>query len=132
MAPLLCRPPGWPRLWREHWGETLFAEHEVAVGWLKSGGGRQHQLRPEPADGGGAELELAAIELRQLDHDRQAEARARLGLVQPAAAIADLLALLRRQPGTVIVDHQPHRRRGAVAARRDDLEIDPRLRPLAG
>src|SRR5262247_2163708 len=60
--------------------------------------GRQHQFDPQAADRRRAELDLAAIELRQLHHDRQAEAGTGLGLVQPQAAVADLLALLRREP----------------------------------
>src|SRR5688572_12388534 len=51
---------------------------------------RQHQFGTQAADRRGAEHELAAIELRQLHHDREAEARPGLGLVEAPAPIAHL------------------------------------------
>src|SRR5438876_68155 len=56
---------------------------------------RQHQLGAQATDRGGAEREAAAIEARKLDHDRKPQSRARLGLIEAAAAARDLLALLR-------------------------------------
>ena len=50
-----------------------------------------------------AECQLAAIKVGKLDDDRKAQSRAGLGLVQAAAAPRDLLALLRRKSGPVIV-----------------------------
>ena len=49
-------------------------------------GRRQHQLGPQSADRRGAERQRAAIERREIDHDREAKARAGLGLVEPVAA----------------------------------------------
>src|SRR5436305_14811361 len=74
---------------------------------------RQHPLGPQAAERRGAELELAAIERGELDHDREAEPGTRLGLVQPPAAAGDLLALRGRKPGTVIVDRDADHPRAA-------------------
>ena len=65
---------------------------------------RQHELGAQASDRGGAEREAATVEARKLDHDREAQSRARLGLVEAAAAARDLLALLRRKAGAVVVD----------------------------
>jgi len=51
---------------------------------------RQHQIGAQAADRGGAERKAAAIEAGQFHHDREAQPRPRLGLVQPAAAPRDL------------------------------------------
>ena len=96
-------------------------------------GRRQHQFRAQAADRGGAERQAAAVERGEFDHDRQAEPRAGLGLVEPASAPRDLLALGRRQAAAVVVDDDAQstaagRRRRAPA----DLDGDPRLRPFAG
>src|SRR5262245_38918487 len=94
------RPAPLGLLRREHWGKTLFGcpdqrrdqRGAIAAPWLTPPAaparraGRQWARSRAPA---------CPVELRQLDHDGQAEARAGLGLVQPAAAIAHLLALLR-------------------------------------
>jgi hypothetical protein len=39
---------------------------------------RQHQFRPQPADRRGAQGQAAAIESREIDHDREPEPRSRL------------------------------------------------------
>lgn len=54
---------------------------------------RQHQLRPQAADRGRAEREAAAVERGQIGDDGQAEAGARLGLIQPLAAARHLRPL---------------------------------------
>src|ERR1700736_2448461 len=94
----------------------------------------QHQLRPQAADGCGAELELAAIETGELDHDRQAEPGARLCVVQPPPAARDLLALRGRESRTVVVDRDAHDPPPVrpIELLRKDLDRDPRLRPFAG
>src|SRR5262249_6416450 len=61
----------------------------------------------------------------------KAETGPGLGLIEAAAAIAHLLALLRGEAGPVIVDHEAHHR-AAVAAVRHHFQVDARLRPLAG
>ena len=68
---------------------------------------RQHQFRPQSADRRVAECETAAIQRRQVDHDRQPQPGSRLGLVQPLAAARDLGALGGRQPAAVVVDDDP-------------------------
>src|SRR5215510_15279890 len=65
---------------------------------------RQHQFRAQPADRRGAERETAAIEAGEFDHDRKPQPRARLGLIETAAAASHLLALLRRKPRPVVVE----------------------------
>src|SRR5436190_14095081 len=95
---------------------------------------RQHELGAQASDRGGAEREAAPVEARELDHDREAQSRARLGLVEAAAAARDLLALLRRKAGAVVVDQDVQDE--ALAARLDSfgkcLDRHPRLRPFTG
>src|SRR3954470_22902559 len=65
---------------------------------------RQRQFAPWPAGGRAAERRAAAIQCREIDHNRQAEPGARLGFIQPLAAPRDLDALVTRQPPPVVVD----------------------------
>src|SRR5262245_23299030 len=95
---------------------------------------RQHQFRAQPADRRGAERETAAIEAGEFDHDRKPQPRARLGLIETAAAASHLLALLRRKPGPVVVDHDPYDPTifSGIRLFRERFNRHPRLRPLAG
>src|SRR6516162_1887134 len=95
---------------------------------------RQHEFGAQPADRRGTEREAAAIEAGEFDHDRKPQPRARLGLVETAAAAGDLLALLRRKPRPVVVDHDAHDPTIIPWIRlfRECLDGHPRLRPLAG
>src|SRR5215471_7239432 len=101
------------------------------VGKLRPG---QREFRAQAADRRGAEREAAAIETGKLDHDRKPEAGARLGLIEPAAAAGHLLALLRRKPRSVVVDHDAYDPTIIFWIRlfRECLDRHPRLRPLAG
>jgi len=47
---------------------------------------RQQQFGPQPSNRRAAKRKAAAVERRKVDHDRQAEPRARLGLVEPLTA----------------------------------------------
>src|SRR5262249_32727913 len=87
-----------------------------------------------PAEGGGAGGGPAAIETANPDHDGRPEAGARLGLIEPAAAAGHLLALLRRKPRSVVVDHDAYDPTIIFWIRlfRECLDRHPRLRPLAG
>src|SRR5437868_5251009 len=63
----------------------------------------QHQLGAQPSDRSRPQREVSAIEVGELNHDGKPQPCAGLGLVEPSAAPADLLALLRRQAGTIVV-----------------------------
>ena len=97
---------------------------------------RQHQLGPQAADRGGAERQRAAIERREIDHDRQAEAGAGLGLVEPVAAPrlppARAPTAVRPGPSSSTTTRSVVPRLRAVGALRQHLDGDARLRPLAG
>src|SRR5215468_9790284 len=93
--------------------------------------GRQHQLRPQPANGRVAKLEIAAVKGSELAHDGEAEPEARLGFVEPQAAPRHLIALRRTKAGTVVIDDDAHDR-GAIASFGHHFDADPHLRPLAG
>src|SRR5665213_1136542 len=95
---------------------------------------RQHQFGAQTADRRGAELEFAAIQRGKFDHNRQPQPRARLGFIEPAAAMRHLLALGRRQAAAVIVHHDPQyvalaQRIGPLAPH---FDRHTRRRPLAG
>src|SRR4051812_25062953 len=99
-----------------------------------SSNSRQDQFSAQAADRGGAERQPAAIETGQFDDDREPEAGARLALVKPSTTKRDLLALLRRKAGAVIIDDDPQEwpANRWIGPFREDLHGDPRLRPLAG
>src|SRR5262249_57703810 len=101
---------------RQKWGETLGPGGwgsprpgpPGGKGWGGAGGPgleggkgsrrsrpRQHDLGAQPADRRGAERQPAAVEAGELHHDRETETRARLGLVEAAAAAGGPLAPLR-------------------------------------
>src|SRR4029077_17136994 len=118
----------------------LCALRAVAVVW-KPGGlavhfalrRRQHQLGAQASDRRGRQRKIAAVERGELEHDREAEARARLGLVETLAAGCDLLAMRRREARTVVVDDDADAglERIALLAFLRHLDAHPRLRPFA-
>src|SRR5260370_33839783 len=69
---------------------------------------RKHKLGPQSSYRRRAKRERAAVKAGELDHDREPKAGTGLGLIQPATAPGHLLALLWRQPGTVVVDENVH------------------------
>src|SRR5580693_8349363 len=87
----------------------------LSRGWERSPP-RQRQLGAQAPDRRRAQREHAAVEAGQLDHDRQTEAGAGLGLVKPGAAQRHLLALAGRQARPVVVDDDAHPRLIAVVA----------------
>src|SRR5689334_17173658 len=93
---------------------------------------RQYKLCPQSANRRRAECECPAVEARKLNHDRKPQTGPGLGFVQPATATCDLLALLWRQAGPVIVDQDPCDDAVIVGIRslRETLDRDTGLRPL--
>ena len=91
--------------------------------------------RPEAADRRAVEAERALIEGDEVGDDRQAEAGAGLGLVEPAAARGRLLPLLGGQARPVVVDAEGQAAGRLVVGRAVDSRPRPstsRLRPFAG
>src|SRR5262245_5248514 len=81
------------------------AEGTDGLAFLNSG---QYQLHPQAANGCVAELEIAAVERSEFQHDGEAEPGTRLGFVEPQAAPRHLIALRRIKAGTVVVDDDAH------------------------
>ena len=77
--------------------------------------GKTSSARKPPA-GAAPKRQVAAIEPRQFHDDRQAQARARLGLVEPLPAPRHLLALAGVKPGPVVIDDDAHHRHRVAAA----------------
>src|SRR5262245_40482526 len=95
---------------------------------------RQHQFGAQSSDRSRPEREISAIEVGELNHDGKPQPSAGLGLVEPSAAPADLLALLRRQAGTIVIHDDAD---GAPLAidfgpLHEGFQRNARLRPFAG
>src|SRR5690606_3648685 len=71
--------------------------------FLFSGSG-QLKMRGEPAEGGLAEMHIAAVKPREIAHDRQPEPRARLLTVPPLANVEHDLIGFRRQALSIVLD----------------------------
>src|SRR6185295_19570220 len=101
--------------------------HKLSSTW-------QHQFGAQPSDRGRSQREVSAIEVDELDHDRQPQPCAGLGLVEPAAAPADLLALLRGQARTIVIHDDADDAPLAVdlGPLHERFQRDARLRPFAG
>src|SRR6266568_3601573 len=94
----------------------------------------QHQFGAQPSDWSRPEREVSAIEVGELDHDGKPQPCAGLGLVEPSAAPADLLALLRGQAGTIVVHDNAYDAPLAVdlGPLHECFQRNARLRPFAG
>src|ERR1700732_2847370 len=95
---------------------------------------RQSELCSQAPYRSSPKSKRSAVKASETDHNRQAEAGSRLRLIEPASSPGHLLALLGREPGTVVVDNDVHR--GALipctGSLREALNRDPRLGPFAG
>src|ERR1700761_7094787 len=78
---------------------------------------RQQQFGPQSPDRRPAQGKTAAIETGEIDHNRQAEAGTRLGLVKPLAPAGHLGPLFLRKAAPIVVDqNSQHRRLAGLSA----------------
>src|SRR5262245_18992425 len=77
-------------------------ESQLSLGWRR----RQNQLRTQSAERRRPEGQTAAIQRRQLDHDRKTKARAGFCLVQSLPALRNLFTLRRRKAASIVINNE--------------------------
>ena len=94
---------------------------------------RQPKRRAHAAERAVLEPQRAAVHRREIDDDRQAEARAGARFVEPPAALERGVARLGIEPGTVVVDAGDEERPARGVGLRIALgaDLDARARPFA-
>src|ERR1700678_4316147 len=94
---------------------------------------RQPQRRAQTAERAVLEPQRAAVDRRQIDDDREAEARAGAGFVEPPAALERGVARPRIESGTVVVDMRDEERPAGGIGLRIALgaDLDASARPFA-